>query len=71
MSPRRAARLTATAALLVATLVGGACALGPVETDPVQADARAAAMKRDCQSRGGVWNNDKRTCLGADPIRRN
>jgi hypothetical protein len=46
------------------------CALGPVEPDPVQADARADLMKRDCMARGGVWNEEGKTCLAADPIRR-
>jgi hypothetical protein len=56
---------------LLAAVALTACALGPVESDPIQAEARAAAMKRDCLSRGGVWDTDKRTCIGADPARRN
>jgi hypothetical protein len=45
------------------------CALGPVETDPVKADQRAAAMREDCYARGGTWSSDVRTCVGADPRR--
>lgn len=47
-----------------------ACALGPVETDPAQAEARAAAMRQDCYRRGGTWSEETRTCVGADAIRR-
>ncbi len=55
-------------ALVVATLSG--CALGPVESDPAQAEARAAAMRQDCYRRGGTWSEETRTCVGADAIRR-
>jgi hypothetical protein len=47
-----------------------ACALGPVESDPAQAEARAAAMRQDCYRRGGTWSEETRTCVGADAIRR-
>jgi hypothetical protein len=46
-----------------------ACALGPVESDPAKADQRAAAMRKDCYERGGTWNENARTCVGADPRR--
>lgn len=46
-----------------------ACALGPVETNPAKADARAAAMRQDCYHRGGTWSEESRTCVGADPSR--
>lgn len=55
-------------ALVVATL--SSCALGPVESDPAQAEARAAAMRQDCYRRGGTWSEETRTCVGADAIRR-
>ncbi|WP_085340216.1 hypothetical protein [Aquidulcibacter paucihalophilus] len=55
-------------ALVMATLSG--CALGPVESDPAQAEARAAAMRQDCYRRGGTWSEETRTCVGADAIRR-
>lgn len=55
-------------ALVMATLTG--CALGPVESDPAQAEARAAAMRQDCYRRGGTWSEETRTCVGADAIRR-
>jgi hypothetical protein len=57
--------LIAVASLLSAS----ACTLGPVETDPVKADQRAAAMRADCFSRGGTWSEESRTCMGADPRR--
>lgn len=46
------------------------CALGPVETDPVKAEQRAAAMRSDCYARGGTWSESVRTCVGADPSKR-
>ncbi|AMS30030.1 hypothetical protein [Aquidulcibacter sp.] len=55
-------------ALVLATLSG--CALGPVESDPAQAEARAAAMRLDCYRRGGTWSEESRTCVGADAIPR-
>lgn len=55
-------------ALVMAILTG--CALGPVESDPAQAEARAAAMRQDCYRRGGTWSEETRTCVGADAIRR-
>lgn len=55
-------------ALVVATL--SSCALGPVESDPAQAEARAAAMRLDCYRRGGTWSEESRTCVGADAIPR-
>jgi hypothetical protein len=61
---------------MIKTLIGAAllwslsaCALGPVETDPVKADQRAASMRADCFSRGGTWSEQSRTCVGADPKR--
>ncbi len=47
-----------------------ACASGPVESDPAKAEARIAALRQDCYSRGGTWSEDSRVCVGADPIRR-
>ena len=47
-----------------------ACALGPVESDPAQAEVRAASMRQDCYRRGGTWSEETRSCVGADPIRR-
>ena len=55
-------------AFALATL--SACALGPVESDPAQAEARASAMRQDCYRRGGTWSEETRTCVGADAIRR-
>jgi len=55
-------------ALVLVALSG--CALGPVESDPAQAEARAAAMRQDCYRRGGTWSEESRTCVGADAIRR-
>ncbi|MFM1975382.1 MAG: hypothetical protein RL145_228 [Pseudomonadota bacterium] len=55
-------------AFVILTLSG--CALGPVESDPAQAEARAAAMRQDCYRRGGTWSEETRTCVGADAIRR-
>ena len=55
-------------ALILATLSG--CALGPVEADPAQAEARAAAMRLDCYRRGGTWSEESRACVGSDAIRR-
>jgi hypothetical protein len=46
-----------------------ACALDPVESDPVKADQRAAAMRQDCYARGGTWSENARTCVGADARR--
>jgi hypothetical protein len=58
-------------ALVLAVLMLGlsACALDPVETDPAKAEARAAAMRQDCYSRGGTWSETTRACIGADPRR--
>ncbi len=55
-------------AFALATL--SACALGPVEADPAQAEARAAAMRLDCYRRGGTWSEESRACVGSDAIRR-
>jgi hypothetical protein len=55
-------------AFALATL--SACALGPVEADPAQAETRAASMRQDCYRRGGTWSEETRTCVGADAIRR-
>jgi hypothetical protein len=68
LSVVKLASLASLAIGLVAS--AGGCAMGPVEPDPVQADARAAQMKTDCLRRGGVWNEEVKTCLAADPIRR-
>lgn len=62
-------RAALVALALLAALPASGCALGPVEDDPIAADQRAAAMKRDCHARGGVWNEDRRSCVGADPLR--
>ena len=56
--------------LAFALVTFSACALGPVEADPAQAEARAAAMRQDCYRRGGTWSEETRTCVGADAIRR-
>lgn len=65
---RRAFGLVAGAMGFMLSLSG--CALGPVETDPAQAEARANAMRQDCYRRGGTWSEESRTCVGADAIRR-
>jgi hypothetical protein len=57
-------------ALLAFLSLAASCALGPVETDPIKADERAAAMRQDCYARGGTWSSEVRTCVGADPSRR-
>jgi hypothetical protein len=62
----RAISVISTLGLLAVT---ASCALGPVETDPVKAEQRAAAMRDDCYARGGTWSSDVRTCVGADPRR--
>jgi len=46
-----------------------ACALAPVESDPAAAQARYARMAEDCYRRGGTWNDNVKTCVGADPLR--
>ena len=46
-----------------------ACAMAPVESDPAAAQARYARMADDCYKRGGTWNDNFKTCVGADPLR--
>ncbi len=64
----RSALILCGFAFAVATL--SACALGPVESDPAQAETRAASMRQDCYRRGGTWSEETRTCVGADASRR-
>jgi hypothetical protein len=51
--------LTMTASL-------NACAMAPVESDPAAAQARYTRMADDCYKRGGTWNDNVKTCVGAD-----
>lgn len=63
-------KTTAIAFLLF--LIGAsqtACALDPVETDPAKVAERNAMMREDCYKRGGVWYDDKGSCVGADVVR--
>lgn len=63
-------RALALCGLTLALATVSACALGPVESDPARAEARAAAMRQDCYRRGGTWSEESRTCVGADAIKR-
>jgi hypothetical protein len=63
------ARVPFVVGSLFILLASGACALDPVESDPVKAAERASAMRQDCYSRGGTWSEASRTCVGADPRR--
>jgi hypothetical protein len=65
----RVSKLGLALASVLAVSTVSACALAPVESDPAKADARAAAMRQDCYSRGGTWSEETRTCVGADPRR--
>lgn len=60
-------KTTASLALIALSslLFLGACATGPVETDPEKAAARWAEMREYCYKQGGVWNDEVKTCLTA------